>query len=359
MNKIAFSAKFWVITIISIIILLIFYYVLLDRYTPYTGDAYIQAYVLQVAPQVDGQVIRVYVENNERVNKGDKLFSLDPRPYEYQVQLLRARLVQTRQQIDELKSDIVAAEQGVKEAEADLIYATKRYNDLVPLAEKNYIAKLELDQATDQLNSGKAALLRARAEYEKARQALEYKIDGEYALIKEVEADLANAEYNLNQSTFYAPSDGIVTNLQLVVGAYISVGDAVLTFVDTDNWWVVANFRENSIGQIRPGQNAEISVSLYPGTIFKAVVETTDRGVSAGQGMPSGELPDVENPENWVRLAQRFPVRLRITNLDPDIYHLRVGGSASVAVFTGDGNWILNSLAKLWLRIGTVVDFVY
>ncbi len=359
MKKITFSAKFWVITIISVIILLIFYYVLLDRYTPYTSDAYIQAYVLQVAPQVDGQVVDVYVHNNDFVQEGDKLFSLDPRPYQYQVEQLRAKLVQTRQNIDELKSDIRAAKQAVKAAEANYRYSTKRYNDLLPLAEKNYIAKLELDQATDQMNSDKATLLRSQADYEKAKQALEYTIDGDYAIIKEAEADLATAEYNLTQTTYYAPSDGIVTNLQLVKGSYIDVGTAVMTFVDIENWWVVANFRENSVGRIRPGQMAEVSVALYPGTIFKAVVESTDWGVSAGQGVPSGDLPDVKNPENWVQLAQRFPVRLRITNLDPEIYHLRIGGTVSVAVFTVKRNWLLNGLAKLWIRIGTIIDFVY
>ncbi|MFI5323419.1 MAG: biotin/lipoyl-binding protein [Thermodesulfobacteriota bacterium] len=87
----------------------------MDMYTPYTSDAYIQAYVLQVAPQVDGQVVNVYVKNNDHVNKGQKLFGLDPRPYEYQVQQLRAKLVQTRRNIDELKSDIEAAEQVVKQ----------------------------------------------------------------------------------------------------------------------------------------------------------------------------------------------------------------------------------------------------
>ncbi len=358
MKKITFSAKFWVVTIISVIILLIFYYVLLDRYTPYTSDAYIQAYVLQVAPQVDGQVVEVYVTNNDFVQEGDKLFSLDPRPYQYQVEQLRAKLVQTRQNIDELKSDIRAAEQAVKASEANYGYSTKRYNDLLPLAEKNYIAKLELDQANDQMNADKAALLQSRADYEKAKQALEYTIDGDYAIIKEAEADLATAEYNLTQTTYYAPADGIVTNLQLVKGSYIDVGTAVMTFVDTENWWVVANFRENSVGQIRPGQDAEVSIALYPGTIFNAVVESTDWGVSAGQGMPSGELPDVEDPDNWVQLAQRFPVRLRITDLDPDVYHLRIGGSVSVAIFTGD-SIILNPLAKLWLRIGSIVDFVY
>jgi len=130
---------------------------------------------------------------------------------------------------------------------------------------------------------------------------------------------LAYAEYNLIQTTVYAPSDGYITNLQLVNGAYIDVGDAVLTFVDDESWWVVANFRENSIGRIRTGQSAEISIAMYPGKIFKAVVENADWGVSAGQGIPSGDLPDVENPENWFNLSQRFPVRIKITNLDEEI----------------------------------------
>ncbi|NJM36342.1 MAG: HlyD family efflux transporter periplasmic adaptor subunit [Rhodomicrobium sp.] len=132
------------------------------------------------------------------------------------------------------------------------------------------------------------AIESAKADYEKAKQALEYKIDGDYAIIKEVEAALATAEYNLTQTTFYAPTDGYITNLQLTAGSYIKTGDPVLTFVDDDSWWVVANFRENSVGQIKAGQEAEVSLALYPGTIFKAVVESTDWGVSTGQGVPSG-----------------------------------------------------------------------
>lgn len=352
------SVRFWVLLVVFIIVVLIFYYVLLDRYTPYTSDAYLQTYVLQVAPQVDGRVVEIYVRNNEPVEKGQKLFSLDPRPYEYQVQQLRAKLVQTRQNIDELNSDIAAASQVVKQAEADLAYASEHYGDLKPLAEKNYIAKLELDKAFQQVNAKRAVLNQARADFEKAKQALEYKIDDEYAIIKEAESNLALAEYNLEQTICYAPSDGYITNLQLVVGSYINAGDAVLTFVDDGNWRVVANFRENSVGQIKPGQEAEVTIALYPGKIFKAVVESTDWGILAGQGIPSGDLPLVEDDGNWVRLSQRFPVRLRITDIDREKYDLRIGGSASVAVYTGD-NWILNPLARLWLRIGSVVDYVY
>ena len=353
-----YTAKFWVVLIVCIIAVLIFYYALLDRYTPYTGDAYIQAYVVQVAPQVEGRVVDVFVGNNQFVEKGQKLFSLDPRPYEYQVEQQQAELVQAKQEVDQYESDIVAAEQGVKQAQADLTYAQKLYDDLVPLAKKNYVARIQLDQAVEKLNSQKAVLNQSIADYERAKQALEYTVDGEYALIRKMESELSYYRYQLEQTTVYASVDGFVTNLQLVGGSYIDVGDPVLTLVDDDNWWVVANFRENSIGRIREGQKAEVSISLYPGTVFKAEVESTDWGVSTGQGVPSGELPYVENPENWIRIAQRFPVRLRITNLNEEEYPLRIGGSASVAVYTGN-NIVLNPLAGLWLRIGSLVDYIY
>ena len=358
LENIHYTAKFWIILIISIIVLLIFYYALLDRYTPYTDDAYIQTYVVQVAPQVEGRVIGVYVGNNQFVEEGQKLFSIDPRPYEYSVEELRASLIQAKQEVDQLKSAIVSAEQGVKQAEADLVYAKRQYNDLLPLAKKNYIAQLELDSALDQLRSQEATLGQAVADLDSARQALEYTIDGEYALVREIESQLAYAKYNLAQTTVYAPSDGYVTNLQLVNGAYASIGDAVLTFVDDESWWIVANFRENSVGRVKKGQSAELTISMYPGKIFKAEVENTDWGVSAGQGIPSGYLPDVENPDSWFSLSQRFPVRLKITNLDEEKYPLRVGATASVAVFT-EGGLILNGLAGLWLRIASVINYIY
>ena len=357
-KKPEYTARFWIVLIICLVVILIFYYAVMDRYTPYTSDAYIQSYVVQVAPQVEGRVVDIYVDNNRFVEQGDRLFSLDPRPYEYQAEQQRAELVQAGQQVDQLKSDILAAEQVVKGSRADLSYANKRYNDLLPLAEKNYIAKLELDQAIDEVSSKKAILNKSIAEYERTKQALEYTLDGEYALIRQMESELAYYEYQLAQTTVYASVDGFVTNLQLISGSYVDVGDAVLTLVDDDNWWVVANFRENSVGRIFPGQKAEISIAMYPGRIFRAEVESSDWGVSAGQGIPSGDLPVVLNPENWFSLSQRFPVRLRITNLNEEEHPLRIGGSASVAVFTGH-NFFLNTLARLWLRIGSVVDYVY
>lgn len=357
-DDVKFTVKFWVLLIVFIIVVIIFYYILLDRYTPYTGDAYIQAYVTQIAPQVEGPVTKIYVKNDTYVDNGQPLFEIDYRPYEYKAKQLEAKLVQTRQDIMQLESSIDAAEAVVSQNKADVDFARKRYNDLLPLIKKNFIAQLQLDDAQDQLNAKLALLRKAEADLLKAQQALELKIDGDYAVIKEVESNLKLAKYYLSQTTLYAPSDGYVSNLQLSIGAYVNVGEPVMTVVDAKNWWIVANFKENSIGRIQKAQEAELSMALYPGKIFKAKVESLDWGVSAGQGIPSGDLPDVKNPQNWVQLAQRFPVRLRITDDINPGYRLRIGGSVSVTIDTG-GGWILNCLARLWLRIGSYVNYIY
>jgi len=351
------SPSFWVKSIITLILILIFYFILMDRYTPYTSDAYVQAYVVQIAPQVEGRVTEVNVSNNQEVKKGEVLFQIDPRPFEYTVAQLNAELIQTQQEIDQIKSEIISMDAALKSAQAELNYAQRRYSDLVPLAEKNYIARLELDQALDNLNTSKASLLGAEANLQASKQKLEFTIDGDYALIRNSEAQLASAQYDLDQTTVYAPSDGIVTNLQLAKGAYIDVGTAVLTFVDTDSWWIVANFKENSIGRISAGQKARVSIAMYPGQTFKASVESVDWGVSTGQGVPSGELPIVESMNTWVKIAQRFPVRLKLDK-QHDNYNLRIGGSVTVTVFS-DGGFILNGLARLWLKIGSLVDYLY
>jgi multidrug resistance efflux pump len=356
-KKFMSSARAWVLFILSIVIIIIIYFIFADIYTPYTGDAYIQAYVVQVASQVEGRVTDICVLNNTFVKKGERLFSIDQRPFKYKVERLQAKLVQAKKQIAQLEREIEAAQAVVERQQADVIYAKKRYGEALELVKEELIAQTKLDRATDILSSKIASLNQAQADLHKAQEILAAKIGGEYALIKEVQAELALAKYDLSESTVYAPEDGYVTNLQLSVGAYVKVGQPALTFVDTHKWWIVANFRENSLERIRPGQGAELSIATYPGKIFPGKVESVEWGVSVGQGIPSGVLPQVKNQQDWVKLAQRFPVRLRLVNHDSR-YPLRIGGSASVAIFTARG-WFFNNLARLWLRIGTYLDYIY
>jgi hypothetical protein len=160
------------------------------------------------------------------------------------------------------------------------------------------------------------------------------------------------AQSNLGQATLKERLRFIAV---VIAGLYGLVSLIIIS--PSPNLVNLANFKENSMSRIRPGQDAEVSIALYPGKIFKAKVESLDWGVSAGQGTPSGGLPLVKNPQNWFKLAQRFPVRLKLTNLDSN-YALRIGGSTSVTVDTG-GGFILNGLARLWLRIGSYVSYIY
>lgn len=351
------TLRFWVLLLIALIVVVLVYLALLDRYTPYTNDGYVQSYVVQIAPLVAGPVVEVSVENNAFVRRGDPLFSIDPLPYEYEVNRLRAELAQAQQTIRELKSGVKSARARIARRKADVVFAKRHYHEIRPLAEKNYAAQLQLQEVTDDLRAKKALLDQAHAEREESQAALSVRVDGEYAQVRLVEAELALAEYNLSRTTFYAPFDGYVTNLQLTEGSYVDVGDQVITFVDANNWWLVSNFRENSLRRIEPGQRASIALAMYPGRVFEAYVESVDWGVSLGQGTPSGTLPEVTTPTNWIRLTQRFPVRLRLSPASPHPV-LRVGGRVTVMVVTDEDAFLLNGLAHVWLRIGSVLNFL-
>ncbi len=204
--------------------------------------------------------------------------------------------------------------------------------------------------------AAQAARKRAQAQVRKAEQALEARIGEEHALVAEVQAELAEARLNLEWTRIYAPANGYVTNVQLRVGSYVHAGTPVMTFIDSDQWWVVANYRENCLEHIRPGQRVGLTFNTYPGRIFPGVVQTVSWGVNQGQGLPTGNLPDINEPRNWIRLAQCFQVR--ITPDLPEEFPLRVGATASVVVYTREKYW-LNAVSETWQHIVAAFDYLY
>src|SRR5262249_3295974 len=175
-------------------------------------------------------------------------------------------------------------------------------------------------------------------------QALAARIGEDHALVAEVTAQLDQARLNLEWTRVHAPANGYVTNVQLREGCYVHVGTPVLTCIDADQWWVVANFRENGLENVRPGPRVGLTFNTYPGRVFPGVVQTVGWGVDQGQGSPSGSLPAIGEPKNWIRLAQRFQVRIT-PQLPPD-HPLRVGATASVAVYTREEYW-LNDVTEI------------
>jgi multidrug resistance efflux pump len=269
------SVRFWVLGIIFIIVLLVAYYVLANRYTPFTTDAYVQAFVIQVASQVEGQVVKVNVRENQPVKKGDLLFAVDPRPFEYRVALLEAKLDQATKQIAQIDSQLAASKADIARSAAEEKYARAVREQETVIRKQLATTERRYLRAISRHKVAQADQRRSRALARKTVEALAT----QRAIVAETKAELADARLNLTWTRTYAPANGYVTNVQLRVGSYAHTGIPVLTCIDTDQWWVVANCRENSLEYLRPGQRVGVSFDTYPGRIFKGVVQTVGWGV--------------------------------------------------------------------------------
>ncbi len=345
------SARFWVLVILLIIALLVTYYVLANRYTPFTTDAYVQAFVIQVASQVEGQVVQVHVRENQPVRKGDLLFEVDPRPFEYRVALLEARLEQANKQIAQIENQLTASKADIARSAAEESYARAVREQETEIRKQLATPERRYLHAISQYQVAQADHKRSQAMTRKTVEALAT----QKAIVAETKAKLAYARLNLIWTRTYAPTNGYVTNVQLRVGSYAHIGVPVLTCIDTDQWWVVANCRENSLEFLRPGQRVGLSFNTYPGRIFSGVVQTVGWGVYQGQAAPSGNLPAVSEPKNWIRLSQRFQVWVA-PQLPPQ-YPLRIGATATVAVYTRDKYW-LNGVTHFWHKIVSLFDYI-
>lgn len=349
------SPKAWSVAAILVIVLLIVYYALMEHFAPITSDAYVQTYVVQIAPQLAGEVIEVNVSDDTFVKAGQLLFALDPRPYQYRVNQLNAALVLTKHQVEQLENLRDAAAAGVAAAQAELSNAQWHLKEQTRLLPSGASSKEEVEDARARVKAREANLNFKNAELAKTANQISAKIDGVHASIKRTEAELAEARYDLERTQVTAPFDGRVTNLQLTRGFFLKEGDPVMTLVDQNRRWLVANFRENSLGVMRVGMAAEFNIAMYPSQVFATRIESLGWGVEQGQGKPSGLLPAVETPTYWVKLPQRFPVRLTLPARSDLTW--RVGSSVTVAVYTGRSP-ILESLSALWLRIGSYLHYL-
>lgn len=326
------SFRFWLAVIVFVIFLFVVYFIGADRYTPLTTDAYVQAYVVQVAPQVGGQVTRIHVAEGELVQRGDLLFELDPRPFQHQVSLLRAKLVEAEYQIKQLEAQLASALAKQRRVSAEAEYAREVHAQEEAIYEELSTTERKYLDAVQNLRATEASLDEAASEVVNIRQMLAARVGSEHASVAQVKASLEEAELNLSYCKVYAPCDGIVTNLQLVEGTYAQVGQAVMTCIDMQTSVIVANFRERSLERLTPGLPALVAFQSLPGRMWPATLQHVGFGVAQGQGVPTGMLPLVENQTLWLPQAQRFQVRLVLD--DPQEVPMRVGMTASVSVYT-------------------------
>jgi multidrug efflux system membrane fusion protein len=336
-------AKKWIlIAIVAMTFLALGVVVWRIDHSPETDDAYVYADTINVVPEVSGRIIDLPVSDNQFVRQGELLFRIDPRPYEDALAEARAQLVAldnqimlTQRSVNAQKFQASAAKAAVERARAAAKQAQDTLNRLAPLEASGYAASEDVDRARTARRSSEAELNAALLQAEQAAAA----VSGVDALVAQravVAAQIAIAELHLEWTVVRAPFDGRVVSLRTAVGQYASAQRPIFTLVDARRWYVVANFRETELKRMRPGAPCTVYVMSHFSRRFSGTVDSIGYGVLPGDGGVVKEgLPSVERSINWVHVSQRFPVKIRVEQPDPDLF--RVGASAIAVVHDGNG----------------------
>jgi multidrug resistance efflux pump len=305
---------------------------------PSTDDGYLDADVVQMVAQVAGPIVGLPILDNQSVSAGKILFEIDPRPFRIAVAKARAELDKTGQNVSALADQIASAEAQLDEAYANRRLAETQWKRIEPLAKIGAVPYQDRDKAQAKLDESRATVADAKAQLTKAQHQLG-EAGQDNAEVRSALAELEEAELQLSYCRVVAPVNGFVTNLTLSPGSYANVGTPMLSLINTDSWHITAYMLETQLRHIRPGQPANVYLPAYPNRIFEGTVQgigwgveqQDDEGATGSEGVPS-----VSPTVDWVRMAQRFPVRITLTNIDKE-HPFRKGMRASVRIdATGD-----------------------
>lgn len=296
---------------------------------PRTTDAFVRANIVGIAPHVSGNIVELNVVDNQRMQEGELLFVVDPRPYEAALAEAKASLAMVDLEIEAYRRAVVAAEAVVVETRAEATYAVDHLARIEPLLADEFVTADEVERERSRAEAARAAVVQAEARLEQARR-----LTGDEAGVNvrraEAEAVLADAELNLGYCYVRAPVDGYVTNFNLALGTYANQGQQVFALVDDSQWYVLANFRETLLERIEPGMEVEVWLLACPGRPVRGVVQGVGRAIYQVVGAGKDALADVPPTLDWVRLAQRFPVRIYLEEVPDCSYHS--GATATVII---------------------------
>ncbi len=316
--------------------------VILSRATrnPSTDAASIDADVVHVAAEVGGRVIRLGVVENATVKRGDLLFQIDPEPYADAVAQARADLAlaeatlgtQRRAVSTQGSNASIAADQTRKAAE-NAALARRTVDRLRPLAAQGYVPEQQLDQAEVAASDAAKSLVQAREQQAAARTAVDTVAGGE-ANVQARRAALAIAERQLRQTTVRAPHDGRVVGLTVTSGEVVAPSQSLFTLIASDEWFSIGNFRETTLKHVRIGDCATVYSLIDRSRPMRGTVIGIGSGVLDTDriNLPRG-VPYVERSLNWVRVSQRFPVRVKLERPADDL--VRLGASAIIEIDHG------------------------
>lgn len=315
-----------------------------------TENAYVKAELIVISAQVSGQVTEVSVSDNVIVEAGDVLFRIDPRRFEVAIQRLKAELGAARARVNALKARHRTKLAELEAAERDAEFLTEEYERSDRLRSKGNISESKLLAARRLAVQAETKINVVREEIAEVLTALagdpDLPVEAHSGVLK-AQAELAQAQLDLQLATVRAPSAAIAANVRLQAGEYVEDGDAVLSLVSARGFWIEANLKETDLTHLKVGQSAELSVDAYPDVKWSAEVAS----LAPATGAEYALLPPQNASGNWVKVVQRIPVRLRIIPQD-DAPDLRAGMSVAVAIDTGFERPLPEfvSKARAWIR---------
>ncbi|GIU10727.1 MULTISPECIES: HlyD family secretion protein [unclassified Shewanella] len=316
--------------VVVILVTLSYFYIQHQKNYPSTDDSYVHANIIYIAPQVSGKVISVNAADYQKVNQGDLLMQIDPAPFQAKLDEERAAYEVALQNNAATDDAILAASANVKSAVAQLSDAQITHKRIKDLVGKELLPAQQLDDASAKLSAAEQSVIAARATMTQLIKSQGAQGDAAPE-VKKAAAALSQASLSLSYTNIFAPKSGHLGKLTAHAGSVVSPGQALVPLVEANTYWVQANFKETQLERISAGQVATITLDLYPKVDYHGTIEA----ISPASGSSFSLLPPENATGNWVKVPQRFPVLIRLTNESehPD-FPLRVGASANVSINT-------------------------
>lgn len=343
--------KYAIYTVFSAAALFSVFLVASDNVSPFTTQATLHRNVATIAPEVSGVITDVMVNNGELVEKGQPLFAIDASSYQLKVAQAKAELRQARESDSAKWQQLAAAKQTQSQREFEYHNAKQKLTRNQKLRNKGLATEQELDDAITNTQVASSAVEAANAEVK--RIEAELSTQDRTAAIELAEAKLASAELDLSHTQIVAQTEGVVTNLQLQSGSYITQGTASLMLVDEAHAWISADFNEKGIDKLTNGREVLVSFDALPGEVFTGEVSSQERAIYDTNNA-NGQLSSVTNDTRWIREQQKVRTRITVNELDPSMIS---GSRASVIVESG--NPIMDIIGSAWIHLVAMFRYIY
>ncbi|ENC6719813.1 HlyD family secretion protein [Vibrio harveyi] len=343
--------KYAIYTVFSAAALFSAFLVTSDNVSPFTTQATLHRNVATIAPEVSGVITDVMVNNGELVEKGQPLFAIDASSYQLKVAQAKAELRQARESDSAKWQQLAAAKQTQSQREFEYHNAKQKLTRNQKLRNKGLATEQELDDAITNTQVASSAVEAANAEVK--RIEAELSTQDRTAAIELAEAKLASAELDLSHTQIVAQTEGVVTNLQLQSGSYITQGTASLLLVDEAHAWISADFNEKGIDKLTNGREVLVSFDALPGKVFTGEISSQERAIYDTNNA-NGQLSSVTNDTRWIREQQKVRTRITVNELDPSMIS---GSRASVIVESG--NPIMDIIGSAWIHLVAIFRYIY